>query len=41
MATVSLYGSKRIILLDEADGLTENTQKLLRVPMENMPSINS
>ena len=36
MATVSLYGSKRIILLDEADGLTENAQKLLRVPMETM-----
>ena len=41
MATVSLYGSKRIILLDEADGLTENAQKLLRVPMEKMSSINS
>ena len=41
MTTISLYGSKRIILLDEADGLTENAQKVLRVPMEKMSKINS
>tara|TARA_B100002003_G_scaffold77371_1_gene72364 strand:- start:445 stop:1077 length:633 start_codon:yes stop_codon:yes gene_type:complete len=33
---VSLYGDegKRIIFIDEADGLTEKAQMLLRVPME-------
>ena len=41
MTTVSLYGNKRIILLDEADGLTEKAQKLLRVPMETMSGHNS
>lgn len=41
MTTVSLYGNKRIILLDEADGLTEKAQKLLRVPMEKYSNNNS
>jgi len=41
MTTISLYGNKRIILLDEADGLTEKAQKLLRVPMEKYSKNNS
>ena len=41
MTTISLYGNKRIILLDEADGLTEKAQKLLRVPMEKYSNNNS
>lgn len=41
MTTISLYGNKRIIFLDEADGLTEKAQKLLRVPMEKYSKNNS
>ena len=41
MTTISLYGNKRIILLDEADGLTEKAQMLLRVPMEKYSKNNS
>src|SRR5210317_174393 len=41
MTTISLYGKKRIILLDEADGLTEKAQMLLRVPMEKYSKNNS
>ena len=35
MSGVSLYGGKRIIILDESDRLTENAQTSLRKPLED------
>ena len=35
MSGVSLYGGKRIIILDESDRLTENAQTSLRRPLED------
>jgi len=34
MGSISLYGQKRIIILDESDRLTENAQTSLRRPLE-------
>jgi len=34
MSGISLYGGKRIIILDESDRLTENAQTSLRRPLE-------
>ena len=35
MCTVSFYGGKKIIILDESDRLTENAQTSLRKPLED------
>ena len=35
MSGISLYGGKRIIILDESDRLTENAQTSLRRPLED------
>ena len=34
MRGISLYGTKRIIILDESDGLTYNAQTALKRPLE-------
>jgi len=34
MGSISLYGQKRIIILDESDRITENAQTSLRRPLE-------
>ena len=41
MSGVSLYGGKRIIILDESDRLTENAQTSLRKPLEDYGHICS
>ena len=41
MRGISLYGTKRIIILDESDGLTYNAQTTLRRPFEEYSHLSS
>ena len=41
MRSISLYGQKRIIILDESDRLTENAQTSLRRPLEEFSHLCS
>ena len=41
MSGISLYGGKRIIILDESDRLTENAQTSLRRPLEEFEHLCS
>jgi len=41
MRNISLYGQKRIIILDESDRLTENAQTSLRRPLEEFSHLCS
>ena len=41
MRGISLYGTKRIIILDESDGLTYNAQTTLRQPLEEYSHLSS
>ena len=41
MSGISLYGQKRIIILDESDRLTENAQTSLRRPLEEFSHLCS
>ena len=41
MGSISLYGQKRIIILDESDRLTENAQTSLRRPLEEFSHLCS
>lgn len=41
MSSISLYGQKKIIILDESDRLTENAQTSLRVPLEEFSHLCS
>ena len=41
MRGISLYGDKRIIILDESDGLTYNAQTALRRPLEEYSHLSS
>jgi len=41
MRGISLYGTKRIIILDESDGLTYNAQTALKRPLEEYSHLSS
>ena len=41
MRGISLYETKRIIILDESDGLTYNAQTTLRRPLEEYSHLSS
>lgn len=41
MRAISLYGSKRIIILDESDQLTKNAQTSLRRPLEEFSHLTT
>ena len=41
MRGITLYGTKRIIILDESDGLTYNAQTALKRPLEEYSHLSS